>query len=116
MPPPVRPPVVGDRPKHTARASVPRRALRWPTEVAEALGVSDDWLRDRGLAAEIPMVRVGTLRLVPIAALDAWLAARACLPLDPPQGCATGGAVRSPADTGDAMPSETRMKRNGRSR
>jgi excisionase family DNA binding protein len=99
-----------DGAKHTA--PVPRRALRWPTEVAAALGLSDDFLRDHGLAAELPMVRVGSLRLVPVAALDAWLADRAGLPLDDRSlpGNRTCSGSRSPAVADDPRPSEARVK------
>jgi excisionase family DNA binding protein len=59
-------------PKHVNVAT--RVALKWPGEVADALGVSDEYLRKHALAAEIPMIRRGTLRLVRVSALDAWLA------------------------------------------
>ena len=105
-PRPARGPAAGANPKQ-ASSPVPRRALRWPTEVAAALGLSDDFVRDHGLAAELPMIRVGSLRLVAVDALDAWLADRAHLPL---QGNRTCGASESPANTGDAGVNEARVK------
>ena len=44
--------------------AVPRVALRWPEEVADALGVSRSWLYDSGLAAELRTYRVGKVKLV----------------------------------------------------
>jgi len=112
-PQPSRARAVADPAKHCA-APVPRRALRWPTEVAAALGVSDDFLRNRdhGLAAEIPIVRIGTVRLVAVAALDAWLADRESLPLDDrrTRGSRTCSGPKSPVDAGDPTLSETRVK------
>lgn len=49
---------------------VPRVALRWPDEVAAALGVSRSWLYDSGLAAELHFVRNGKVRLVLVAELE----------------------------------------------
>jgi hypothetical protein len=63
-------------------ASVPRVALKWPSEVAAAAGVSDDFVRDQGWAASLPMVRVGSLRLVLVSTLVAFLQERESLPLD----------------------------------
>jgi hypothetical protein len=51
-------------------ATVPRVALRWPDEVAAALGVSRSWLYDSGLAAELRFVRNGKVRLVLVAELE----------------------------------------------
>jgi hypothetical protein len=69
---------------HAAKHSVPppRLALRWPSEVAATLGVSVDYVTKQGLAAELPMVRRGSLRLVAVHALDAWLIDNAELVLD----------------------------------
>lgn len=50
--------------------AVPRIALRWPDEVAGALGVSRSWLYDSGLAAELRFVRNGKVRLVLVAELE----------------------------------------------
>ena len=50
-------------------AVVPRVALRWPEEVAAALGVSRSWLYDSGLAGELRFVRNGKVRLVLVAEL-----------------------------------------------
>lgn len=52
------------------RATVPRVALRWPDEVAAALGVSRSWLYDSGLAGELRFVRNGKVRLVLVAELE----------------------------------------------
>jgi hypothetical protein len=60
----------------TARA-VPRVALRWPEEVAAALGVSRSWLYDSGLAGELRFVRQGKVRLVLVAELERTLERRA---------------------------------------
>jgi hypothetical protein len=51
-------------------ADVPRVALRWPDEVAGALGVSRSWLYESGLAAELRFVRNGKVRLVLVAELE----------------------------------------------
>lgn len=47
-----------------------RLALRWPDEVAEALGVSRSWLYDSGLAAELRYLRRGKVRLVSVSELE----------------------------------------------
>jgi hypothetical protein len=51
--------------------AVPRVALRWPEEVADALGVSRSWLYDSGLGAELKFVRSGKVRLVLVRELEA---------------------------------------------
>jgi hypothetical protein len=51
-------------------AAVPRLALRWPEEVAEALGVSRSWLYDSGLASELRYLRRGKVRLVLVTELE----------------------------------------------
>jgi excisionase family DNA binding protein len=51
-------------------AAVPRIALRWPEEVAGALGVSRSWLYESGLAGELRFVRSGKVRLVLVAELE----------------------------------------------
>src|SRR5262249_59988160 len=51
-------------------ADVPRVALRWPDEVAGALGVSRSWLYDSGLAGELRFVRHGKVRLVLVSELE----------------------------------------------
>lgn len=56
-------------------APVPRVALRWPEEVAAALGVSADFVQDHGLAGELRIVRRGRVKLVPVAELERWAAA-----------------------------------------
>jgi excisionase family DNA binding protein len=57
-----------------------RLALR-REEAARALGVSDESF-DRYVRGELPVVRVGTLRLYPVEALNAWLRERASAPVD----------------------------------
>jgi hypothetical protein len=51
-------------------ARVPRVALRWPDEVAEALGVSRSWLYDSGLAGEVRFMKRGKVKLVLISELE----------------------------------------------
>ena len=53
-----------------ARSEVERVALRWPDEVAAALGVSRSWLYDSGLAADLRFVRQGKVRLVLVRELE----------------------------------------------
>jgi hypothetical protein len=50
--------------------AVPRIALRWPEEVAGALGVSRSWLYDSGLGGELRFIRTGKVRLVLVAELE----------------------------------------------
>ena len=50
--------------------AVPRVALRWPDEVAAALGVSRSWLYDSGLAGELRFLRNGKVRLVLVSELE----------------------------------------------
>lgn len=57
-----------------------RLALR-KEEAAAALGVSDESF-DRYVRPSLPVVRLGTLRLYPVLALEAWLAERASAPAD----------------------------------
>lgn len=56
-------------------APVPRVALRWPDEVAAALGVSADFIQRNGLACELRVVRRGRVRLVAVAELERWVQA-----------------------------------------
>jgi hypothetical protein len=51
--------------------SQPRLALR-PSEAAAALGLSDESF-DRYVRPELPVVRLGTMRLYRVEVLDAWL-------------------------------------------
>jgi hypothetical protein len=51
-------------------APIERVALRWPDEVAAALGVKRTWLYESGLAAELRFMRRGKVRLVLIAELE----------------------------------------------
>lgn len=62
--------------------TAPRLALRWPGEVAAALGVGDDFVKRHGLIAELRAVRLGSQRFVPVAELERWLAENARLPLE----------------------------------
>ena len=64
------------------RGDPPRLALRWPAEVAAALGVGDDFVKRHGLIAELRAVRLGSQRFVPVAELERGLAENARLPLD----------------------------------
>lgn len=57
-----------------------RLALR-REEAAATLGVSDETF-DRYVRAELPVVRIGSLRLYPVAALEAWLQERASAPIE----------------------------------
>jgi hypothetical protein len=45
-------------------------ALRWPDEVANALGVSRSWLYDSGLAGEARFLRRGKVRLILVVELE----------------------------------------------
>src|SRR5262249_20679270 len=51
-------------------SSVERVALRWPDEVASALGVSRSWLYKSGLAAELRFLRHNKVRLVAVRELE----------------------------------------------
>ena len=51
------------------------------TEAANSLGMSVDSF-ERYVQPEIRLIRRGTLRLVPVAELDAWLQKNAEMPLD----------------------------------
>lgn len=64
----------------SARRDVPRLALS-PDEAAQALGVSRDYL-DEHVLPDVPHVRLGRRRLIPVQELDRWLARRACRALD----------------------------------
>jgi hypothetical protein len=48
----------------------PRLALRWPDDVAAALGVGRSWLYESGLAAELRFLRHGRVRLVLVSELE----------------------------------------------
>ena len=58
-----------------------RLALRWPEEVAQALGISVDTAQRWGLGGQLRMVRMGRIRLVPVFELERWLRECAALPL-----------------------------------
>ena len=45
---------------------VPRVALRWPEEAAQALGVSADTLQRHGVIAGVRVWRLGSIRLVAV--------------------------------------------------
>jgi len=69
-------------PSNLKHVNVPRVLLKWPSEVAAACGVSDEFVRKQGWAASLPMVQVGSLRLVLVSTLVAFLSERESLPLD----------------------------------
>jgi len=54
----------------TERSPVARIALRWPDEVAAALGVSRSFLYDSGIASELRVWRSGKVRLVAVRELE----------------------------------------------
>jgi hypothetical protein len=56
--------------RSSRKAPVERVALRWPDEVAAALGVSRSWLYESDLAASLRFVRQGKVRLVPVRELE----------------------------------------------
>lgn len=58
----------------------PRLALR-RSEAAAALGVSDEHF-DRYVRPELPVVRLGGVRIYPVSAIEAWLTERASAPTD----------------------------------
>jgi hypothetical protein len=58
----------------------PRLALR-KQEAARALGLSDESF-DRYCVPTVRCVRVGSLRLYPVAELEKWLTERAQLPIE----------------------------------
>jgi hypothetical protein len=64
----------------TRRSRVPRLALR-KAEVAEALGVSIDYIEDH-VWPELRLVRRGRVTLCPRAELDRWLDQNAARTLD----------------------------------
>ena len=57
------------------RAPIPRLALR-PEEAAEALGVSRSFFYD-SILPELQIVRIGRVRMVPVAELERWLDSQA---------------------------------------
>jgi hypothetical protein len=57
--------------KRAPRPTTPRLALR-KAEVAEALGVSDDFISDH-VWHELKLVRRGRLTLAPLAEVERWL-------------------------------------------
>lgn len=64
---------VTERQERATAKEVPRLALRWPDEVAAALGVSRAWLYDSGLSADLRYVRRGKVRLVLVSELEKTL-------------------------------------------
>jgi excisionase family DNA binding protein len=73
--PPTLAPPRSSRGAGTSKASVPRLALT-RTEAAASLGVSEDYF-DQHVAPTLPMCRLGRRCLVPVAALEKWLAQNA---------------------------------------
>lgn len=62
-------------PKQKGRSpNVPRVALRWPEEVAVALGVSPDTLERHGVVSELKVWRLGSIRLVAVDELERLVA------------------------------------------
>lgn len=61
---------------------VPRVALRWPEEAAQALGVSADTLQRRGIAADVKLWRLGSLRLVALTELERLVAEKSARALE----------------------------------
>jgi hypothetical protein len=55
-------------------------ALR-KSDAAQALGISDESF-DEYVRPSLPVVRLGSLRLYPVAAIEAWLAEHADAPTD----------------------------------
>jgi len=66
--------------KQAKASAVPRLALS-PTEAAEALGVSRDFL-DEHIAPELRIVRRGRRKLIAIRELERWLSEQAGLTLE----------------------------------
>jgi predicted DNA-binding transcriptional regulator AlpA len=64
--------------KHTN--APPRLALR-REDAALALGVSDETF-DRYVRNELPVVRLGSLRVYPVAGILEWLSERASAPIE----------------------------------
>ncbi len=73
-PPTPAPPVLSRR-AGTSSASVPRLALT-RSEAAASLGVSEDYF-DKHVVPTLAMCRLGRRCLVPVAALEKWLAQNA---------------------------------------
>jgi hypothetical protein len=63
---------------------VPRLALR-KTEAAQVLGVSDETF-DRHVAPRLPVVRLGSVRVYPVRAIEAFLASEQAAPVDEIRG------------------------------
>ncbi|MEA2385545.1 MAG: hypothetical protein QOH72_5516 [Solirubrobacteraceae bacterium] len=71
----------------------PRLALR-AQDAAAALGVSDETF-DRWIRPTLPVVRAGSVRLYPLAAIETWLAERASAPADDVGATGIGPPLRS---------------------
>jgi hypothetical protein len=52
---------------------VPRVALRFPAEVASAIGVGVSWVYESGLASELRIMRRGRVKLVLVSELEACI-------------------------------------------
>jgi hypothetical protein len=68
------------KPKQESKPVVSRLALS-PDEAADALGVSRDFF-DEHIACELPIIRRGRRKLVPIRALERWLSEQASSALE----------------------------------
>ena len=77
--------------EQTTAANVPRVALRWPAEVAAALGCSVDLLQRHGVLAELRAIRLGRATIVPVAELEAWTDRNARAALDADRSHARDG-------------------------
>ena len=62
--------------------TVPRVAVRWPEEAAEALGVSADTLQRHDVVADIKVWRLGSIRLVALSELERLVGEKAARVLD----------------------------------
>ncbi len=59
-----------------SNAAVPRVALRWPEEAAASLGVSADTLQRHGVAGDVKLWRLGSIRLVALDELERLVAGK----------------------------------------
>lgn len=82
---------MGDEIEQSTAADVPRVALRWPSEVAAALGCSVDLLQRHHVLAELRAVRLGRVVLVPTDELASWVDRNARAALDADRSHARDG-------------------------
>jgi len=75
-------PANGSHLSEPAITAKPRATLALRREdAAKAIGVSDETF-DKHVRPSLPVVRLGTVRVYPVAALEAWLADHADVPAD----------------------------------